>query len=539
MKKHLIWAALLCGLVLVLGLFLGGCENPSSGGGDDDKGDGGGTTAIGPVSGLAGAPADGSVTLTWTDPGDGDLDHIEITWSPNGFDPVSIDAGVESKTIDGLTNNTWYTFELVAVDTSGNYSESKTIAKIAGNPSDLGVLSYPGKTQILVRWTDPAYPGFDHIEITWQPGNGSMIVPPGKGFATVSSLGTGEYTITVDTVNTSNEKSGGQSITASTDPAAWNWLPSQSPASHTSSDAVGALAYSAYNGGRFLMTWYAGTTSMGIHYSLDGDTWTAAGDSQFGTYTVSSIASNPDGSVLVAVGNGGKISWSTDGGETWTAVTGADNPFTTADSLRGAAYLNGQFAAFGNNGKMAWSADGGQSWTLVADTKFGNNHIVSMAYGNGTYLAGGATNGTVRLVKSTDGVTWTDITSSVIGLSSRSANGIAHNGNNTFAAISSAGCVAYSTDAGVNWTLVAGPGGIATSTILNCIIWDGERFIVGGANGKVIWSSDGITWNLPTNNMRGAFPGSATGVANITGIAFGKGRYVIAGAYGAIAYCIK
>jgi hypothetical protein len=51
------------------------------------------TTAPADVGGLAGTPGDGQATLTWTDPTDGDLDHIEITWASGGDTPVSVSKG--------------------------------------------------------------------------------------------------------------------------------------------------------------------------------------------------------------------------------------------------------------------------------------------------------------------------------------------------------------------------------------------------------------------------------------------------------------
>jgi methionine-rich copper-binding protein CopC len=71
-----------------------------------------------------GTPGNGGVTLTWTDPADADLDHIEITWSPaDGMSqPISVAQGTQTATITGLTNGTPYTFTAEAVDTAGNRS---------------------------------------------------------------------------------------------------------------------------------------------------------------------------------------------------------------------------------------------------------------------------------------------------------------------------------------------------------------------------------------------------------------------------------
>jgi chitodextrinase len=77
------------------------------------------------VTGLSGSSGSAQVTLTWTDPADGDLDHIEITFSPEAAgvtQPVSVPKGTGTRVITGLTNGTAYTFTVTAVDASGNRS---------------------------------------------------------------------------------------------------------------------------------------------------------------------------------------------------------------------------------------------------------------------------------------------------------------------------------------------------------------------------------------------------------------------------------
>jgi hypothetical protein len=74
------------------------------------------------VSGLGGTAGNGQVALNWTDPTDTDLDHIEITWTPDGITPVSVTKGTQIKTITGLTNGISYIFTIKAVDAVGNKS---------------------------------------------------------------------------------------------------------------------------------------------------------------------------------------------------------------------------------------------------------------------------------------------------------------------------------------------------------------------------------------------------------------------------------
>jgi hypothetical protein len=85
------------------------------------------------VSGLAGTPGDGQVTINWIDPADGDLDHIEITWNGGGSVTVA-KSGAEDRAnsaiITGLTSETAYTFNVKAVDSAGNKSGGVTSASL-------------------------------------------------------------------------------------------------------------------------------------------------------------------------------------------------------------------------------------------------------------------------------------------------------------------------------------------------------------------------------------------------------------------------
>jgi uncharacterized repeat protein (TIGR02543 family) len=70
----------------------------------------------------------GEVSVSWDDPPAGDLDRIEITWTPADGEnqPVSVDPGVGTYTVTGLGFGTSYTFTLRAVDGGGNQSSEAT-----------------------------------------------------------------------------------------------------------------------------------------------------------------------------------------------------------------------------------------------------------------------------------------------------------------------------------------------------------------------------------------------------------------------------
>ena len=95
---------------------------------------------------------DGYVILQWTDPGDADLNHIQITHDQSGgMDPVLVIAGAERAPITNLTNGTLYTFSIVAVDATGNRSATVTVT---GTPDH--TRGSVGLTLTLVAPTDEA-----------------------------------------------------------------------------------------------------------------------------------------------------------------------------------------------------------------------------------------------------------------------------------------------------------------------------------------------------------------------------------------------
>ncbi|GHU15795.1 hypothetical protein FACS1894163_03830 [Spirochaetia bacterium] len=95
------------------------------------------TTAPAEVSNLEAASGNARVTLTWTDPADGDFANVEITFSPAAVgvtQPITVTPGTQTRAITGLTNGTEYTFTVKTVDTRGNKSSGKTITAILDAP---------------------------------------------------------------------------------------------------------------------------------------------------------------------------------------------------------------------------------------------------------------------------------------------------------------------------------------------------------------------------------------------------------------------
>jgi hypothetical protein len=96
--------------------------------GDGNSEDGGvaDTTPPGDVSGLLATVGYYQVELNWTDPGDDDFDHVEITWTPGGASAQTLTQGVGTYTATNLTGGTLYSFLLKTSDSTGNVSTGVT-----------------------------------------------------------------------------------------------------------------------------------------------------------------------------------------------------------------------------------------------------------------------------------------------------------------------------------------------------------------------------------------------------------------------------
>jgi hypothetical protein len=196
----------------------------------------GDTTAPAKVTGLSGTAGNARVTLSWTDPTDGDLDHIEITFSPVAAgvtQPISVLKGTGTGVITGLTNGTAYTFTVTAVDASGNKSGGETAGPYTPTvtvdttpPGKVsGLETVRGNGEVRLAWSDPADGDLDHIEITFSPGAAGVTQPisvlKGTETRTITGLTNGTaYSFTVQAVDASGNKSGGETKTETPDSSA-------------------------------------------------------------------------------------------------------------------------------------------------------------------------------------------------------------------------------------------------------------------------------------------------------------------------------
>jgi hypothetical protein len=285
------------------------------------------------------------------------------------------------------------------------------------------------------------------------------------------------------------------------------------------------------------ITW--GVASDGVSYFLAaGSTGTLYKSSSDVTSTglvwttAGSVVGNLNAAIyafskFIVVGDGGTVSSSADL-STWTTSTLVGTPQLNALASNGSRVV-AVGNAVGGAGTIAYSADG-VTWVSASAPTSENLYGVSYSR-SGLWLAVGA-NGT--LLSSPDGATWTAQTSGVstdlMGAAYRPATTVVTTlpvaaTTSTLAAyivVGADGVVLYSTDA-VTWT----PKTSTVNTSLLAVSPSPNQFLAVGAAGTVVSSPDGLTW---------AAAAPVSGLASLYGLTNVRSQYVAVGAAGATFY---
>ncbi|MFC1771606.1 fibronectin type III domain-containing protein [Candidatus Margulisiibacteriota bacterium] len=175
-------------------------------------------TAPAAVTNLSTTILEQAIVLTWTDPVDIDLSHIEIIVSSQNTTNV-VSAGTGTKTISNLTNNVEYVFTVYAVDSSDNKSNPAYIAAAPGDstaPDEIsGISAVAEDTKVTVSWVDPANNDLDHIKITYPGLTTPILVSSNVQTYELTNLTNDQtYTITIQTVDVNNNVSTGIDVQA-------------------------------------------------------------------------------------------------------------------------------------------------------------------------------------------------------------------------------------------------------------------------------------------------------------------------------------
>ena len=229
----------------------------------------------------------------------------------------------------------------------------------------------------------------------------------------------------------------------------------------------------------------------------------------------------------------------------WTGVSYTENTFvdsTFASVVNGIAHGSNKWVAVGNNGRIAYSPDGA-TWTAVtqANSGFtGTPNIITIAYGNGRWVAGGTAStvldGGRAMRFSDDGITWTAVTNN-FGVT---INSIAHNGQagagSRWVAVGNGGTMVTSTD-GMTWTTVTSTVFPVGASAINTVAYSNGRWIAGGIAGPpgstigvIARSDNGTVWATANTT---AF---TAGAGQVRSIAYGNDRWIAVGDSGRMAY---
>jgi hypothetical protein len=312
-----------------------------------------------------------------------------------------------------------------------------------------------------------------------------------------------------------------------------------------------------YRGGTYVPNNYvnlaiptSGIIKPSRFYSGSGDAlgvnWTILTTGIASNFALTQIASNGE-NIIVAAYQAGDIIYSNDYGVTWTNVS---TPF--AEDLWGCTYADGYFYIVGRYGNGVQRSINGITWT--SSLSVNNRDHNNINYNDGYLIIGtGVGGGNGFIYSSTNGTSW--IQSTYVGANSVFCGIYVAALNRTFASgaqnkyhagvpnstSSWASATGLTTMRGVAWSPTAARacaislyGGIFQSTnlvnwsqvtsnsptALHNIQWCNNQFIVVGDGGKLLTSTDGLTWVTQytgtTAQLLGVAaisPSSATGAA--------------------------
>jgi hypothetical protein len=349
--------------------------------------------------------------------------------------------------------------------------------------------------------------------------------------------------------NSGNGNEGGEFIEPTVEKAPGAWYTGSATAifGNNSLDRVWAIAagqgkYVAVGGWRPLEEAYQdeSKTNYGIAYSSDGEVWEKA-TGNFRT-EIRTVAYGGGRFVAADVGNFGDTGANTDNyapsatyystdGVTWSGpvLTGTANN-TGLRSVIGLAYGDGKWLATGLDGSMMYSTNGGESWTAIQQTLLPktdmSNAVRGAVYADDTWVVVGDQGVTAA---STDLVTWTTV--KVSGITGEGfqkviyVDGILHTAG-------SGGNLYYSTNKGAAWIkqpVYAHDFGV--QDIYN-IAYGNGYFVIIGAGGRIRYSEKGEgiqVYEAPDNVIFGNSQA-------VYGLAYGGGKWIAGGRSGGIAF---
>ena len=300
-----------------------------------------------------------------------------------------------------------------------------------------------------------------------------------------------------------------------------------SPTSNTTSSLLSVV----YGSGLYVAVGNGGV----IRSSTDGVTWDTRTS---GTTSALTVVDHQNG-IYVAGGTNGVLRSSTDGitwdtrtsgtSSTITQLAAGNNRFCFINSSRNSIvtstdgadwipigvpttfplnklrYLNGLYVVVGESGFLATSTDA-TSWT--AQTTNTSSTLFDVTYGNALFVVTG--NGGL-IQSSTDGITWDTRTSGTTS----PLRSVAY-GNDVFVAAGNNALVTSTN--GIAWTNLNSSSQFNGSYFT--VDFSNNTFLVSGAGGALLRSTDGTNWDFLTLGRNDTTAGTGNGITK------GNGLYV-------------
>ena len=410
------------------------------------------------------------------------------------------------KTTGGIVNGT--TYYILAINDETTFTISTTPGGSAVNlsTSDCGVLVRTTPAPATLTNASGTMTGTStNAKTTLTAAYGSMNGTYSTSLYGNVTKGTTYYVKTIDSSNTftvTDTLGGGTAVTLKTDTGSMN---------------IAAVGWDHIHPGTPIA---ANLDNSSIYYVEPKIKFGKPGYSQ----TLTTVTTAAGGTVwtsvaygngkFIAVPNGNAIaSISTDGGETWDALS-----LPTSNEWGAIAFGDGRWVLTSATGLLnnqaLYSINDGEGWrstTLPASATWSN-----LVYGNGKFvtIASGSTN----CAYSTNyGQDWT----AGSGLPSRTWTGIAYGQGKFVAVASSTNTVAYSTN-GITWSTSTMP----KSSNWSSVAYGNGLFVaVDSTGGYPAYSTDGINWIASPYSLGG-----------LTSVTYGQGVFLAGNSTSNIAY---
>jgi len=232
----------------------------------------------------------------------------------------------------------------------------------------------------------------------------------------------------------------------------------------------------AYGAGRFVCAGYDQIASAGVILtSTNGLDWAVVTITNVNlARTILRGAGYGGGEFVVVGGSGDDVILTSPDGLNWRERS----PGLAPEELNRVRYCAGGFLAVGYGGAIERSADGGECWTLVAPGP--RDHFQGVAFGNNRFVAVGPA--AFRMV-SANGAAWTpaaqELAADLYDITFAAGS---------FVAVGGRGTIVTSTNAAQWTTRISG-----VNNGLISVIHGGGQFLAGGM-GCLLTSPDGVNW---------------------------------------------